>query len=50
MKNILIGLTSLLSLYVAPTLDKSSVNDLKNYLKVREELKATDLTVLKKIA
>lgn len=50
MKNILIGLSSLLSLYAAPTLDKSSVNDLKNYLKVREELKVTDLSVLKKIA
>lgn len=50
MLTILLGLSSLLGLYTTPAVPQNSAQDLKNYLPLREQLKAADLTALKKVA
>ncbi len=47
MKTILL---SLFGLYTLPTAPQNSAQDLKNYLTIREQLKAADFTTLKKLA
>jgi hypothetical protein len=50
MRNILFGLSSMLGLYTTPLVAQNSAQDLKNYLVIRDQLKAADLATLKKIA
>lgn len=50
MKTILFGLSSVLGLFTTPAAAPNSVQDLKNYLTIRDQMKAADMTVLKKIA
>ncbi len=50
MKNFLLGLGSVFGLYATPALAQNSAQDLKNYLTIREQFKATDLVALKKAA
>ena len=49
MKNILFGLSSLLGLYTTSVLAQNSVQDIKNYLVIRDQLKVLDLAALQKI-
>ena len=50
MKTILLGLSSVLGLLTTPPAAPNSAQDLKTYLTIREQVKAMDLAVLKKIA
>ncbi|GAB2579220.1 hypothetical protein [Spirosoma areae] len=50
MKTILLGLSSVFSLFATPLAAPNSALDLKNYLTTREQLKTADLAALKKIA
>lgn len=50
MQTILLSLGSLFGLYTMSAVPQNSAQDLKNYLTIREQLKATDLPALKKIA
>jgi hypothetical protein len=49
MKNILFGLSSMLGLYTTSALAQNSVQDIKDYMVIRDQLKALDLAALQKI-
>ncbi|CAN5427139.1 hypothetical protein BH09BAC4_BH09BAC4_10380 [soil metagenome] len=49
MKNLLVGLSSMLGLYTTSALAQNSVQDIKNYLVLKDQLKALDLATLQKI-
>ncbi|QMW01078.1 hypothetical protein [Spirosoma foliorum] len=50
MKTLLLGLSSVLGLFTTPAAAPNSAQDLKDYLTIREQIKAMDMAALKKIA